>query len=162
MAAKTIKIGIAEIAAAKDPAVLVTLGLGSCVGVCLYDRSEKIVGMAHVMLPSSVDIKNNSNKAKFADTAVEMLIADMIALGADDKVITAKIAGGAQMFAFKSTNDLMRIGERNVEAVRDELRKRRVSIVAEDVGGNYGRTIEFFSKNGKLSVKTIGHGISII
>ncbi|MFA7214648.1 MAG: chemotaxis protein CheD, partial [Bacillota bacterium] len=139
------KIGIAEARAARDPAVLVTLGLGSCVGVCLYDRFKRIIGMAHIMLPSSIEIKNNSNRAKFADTAIEMLIKEMLGLGANKGRITAKIAGGAQMFSFKSANDLMRIGERNVEAVRRELKKHSVEIVAEDVGGSYGRTIEFYS-----------------
>jgi chemotaxis protein CheD len=156
------KIGIAEVRAERDPAVLVTLGLGSCVGVCLYDRSKKIIGMAHIMLPSSIEIKNNSNKAKFADTAIEMLIDEMLELGANRSLITAKIAGGAQMFNFKSANDLMRIGERNIEAVKRELKRHRVKIVAQDVRGNYGRTIEFYSENGMLSVKTIGHGIRVI
>ncbi len=162
MIVQVTKIGMAEVCAAKDPAVLVTLGLGSCVGVCLYDRTKKVIGMAHVMLPSSTEIKNNSNKAKFADTAIEILVDDMVNLGANRGRITAKIAGGAQMFAFKSANDLMKIGERNVEAVRQELKRQRISIIAQDVGGNYGRTIEFSSENGDLSIKTIGHGINVI
>ncbi len=162
MTVKIIKIGIAEAAAAKDPSVLVTLGLGSCVGICLYERREKIIGMAHIMLPSSLEIKNNSNKAKFADTAIKMLINDMIGLGANKSIITAKIAGGAQMFAFKSDNELMRIGERNVRAVKEELKRQRVNIIAEDVGGNYGRTIKFFSENGALNIKTIGHGTNVL
>jgi chemotaxis protein CheD len=156
------KIGIAEVRAAKDPAVLVTLGLGSCVGVCLYDSKKKVIGMAHIMLPSSKEIKNNANKAKFADTAIDMLIEEMEAIGADRKSITAKIAGGAQMFSFKSSNEFLRTGERNVEAVRRELGRHRVEIVAEDVGGNYGRTIEFYSHDGSLSIRTIGHGTKVI
>ncbi len=162
MTATVKRIGIAEAAAIRDPAILVTLGLGSCVGICLYDRNIRIIGMAHIMLPSSVEIRNNSNKAKFADTAIKMLIDDMIGLGANKNIITAKIAGGAQMFDFKSDNDLMRIGERNVKAVRRELSKQKINIIAEDVGGNYGRTIKFFSENGALNIKTIGHGISIL
>src|SRR5690554_3417790 len=120
MKEKIIKIGMAEVSAAKHPAVLITLGLGSCVGICLYDKAKQVVGMAHIMLPSSREIKNNSNKAKFADTAVELLLADMLGLGAQRHRITAKIAGGAQMFSFSSANELMKIGERNVQAVKSE------------------------------------------
>jgi chemotaxis protein CheD len=162
MTANVTKIGMAEVCTANHPAVLVTLGLGSCVGICLYDKTKKIVGMAHIMLPSSKDIKNNSNRAKFADTAVELLITGMVKYGAERRRITAKIAGGAQMFSFSSANELMRIGERNVHAVREELKRLTIPILAEDVGGNYGRTIEFYSENGALGVKTIGHGISVI
>ncbi|MDI6704695.1 MAG: chemotaxis protein CheD [Bacillota bacterium] len=153
-----IKIGMADLSAARDPSVLITLGLGSCVGICLYDPINKIIGMAHVMLPSSADIKNNGNKAKFADTAINVLIEHMSDLGANRSRLTAKIAGGAQMFSFKSANDLMRIGERNVEAVKRELEKHSIPVIAEDVGGNYGRSIEFDSANGELRIKTIGHG----
>jgi chemotaxis protein CheD len=162
MPVEVTKIGIAEFCAAKDPAVLMTLGLGSCVGVCLYDRAKRIVGMAHIMLPSSTEIKNNSNKAKFADTAIQMLILSMEGIGAAKSRMTAKIAGGAQMFSIKSSNELLRIGERNVEAVRRELKRQSVEIIAEDVGGNYGRTIEFSSRDGSLKIKTIGHGINVI
>ena len=162
MTAITTILGIAEFRAAKDPAVLITLGLGSCVGVCLYDRMKKVIGMAHIMLPSSTEIKNNANKAKFADTAIKMLVEDMEAMGADRKRITAKIAGGAQMFSFKTSNDLLKIGERNIDAVRKELERHRIEIVAEDVGGTYGRTIEFNSGDGSLSIKTIGHGTNVI
>lgn len=162
MKANTTKIGMAELFAAKHPAVIITLGLGSCVGICLYDNTKKVVGMAHIMLPSSKDVKNNSNKAKFADTAVELLIDRMTGLGANPRRITAKIAGGAQMFSFSSANEFMRIGERNVQAVRNELERHAIPIKAEAVGGNYGRTIEFYSENGALGVKTIGHGISVI
>jgi len=162
MKEKIIKIGMAEVSAAKHPAVLITLGLGSCVGICLYDKAKQVVGMAHIMLPSSREIKNNSNKAKFADTAVELLLADMLGLGAQRHRITAKIAGGAQMFSFSSANELMKIGERNVQAVKSELVRLSIPVIAEDVGGNYGRTIEFYSENGDLGIKTIGHGIHVI
>jgi chemotaxis protein CheD len=156
------KIGMADLNAAKDPSVLVTLGLGSCVGVCLYDPVTKVIGMAHIMLPSSSEIKNNTNKAKFADTAIQLLLERMTNLGAMRNRLVAKLAGGAQMFSFKNANDLMKIGERNVEAVKRELGRFSIPIVAEDVGGSYGRSIEFYSSNGDLSIKTIGHGKKVI
>lgn len=160
---KMIKVGMAEFKTAKTPDVLTTLGLGSCIGICLYDKQAKIAGLAHIMLPSSTQIKNNSNKAKFADTAIKMLLSDIIDLGAARRKIVAKIAGGAQMFAFSNNaNDLMKIGFRNAEATKSILQECRIPILSEDTGGNYGRTIEFDLSNGDLLIKTIGHGVKTI
>jgi len=155
--AKIIKIGMADLNVATPPDVLQTCGLGSCVGICLWDPVTKVSGMAHIMLPSSLQGKNG-NEAKFADTAVPLLIQGMLKLGAEKSRLVAKIAGGAQMFSFYSANDIMKIGERNVEAVKMVLEKTKIRLIAEDVGGNYGRTIEFYSENGQLYVRTINLG----
>src|SRR5690554_3920898 len=96
------KVGMADYKAIKSTGILTTLGLGSCVGIALYDKINKVAGLAHIMLPSSLEIKNNSNKAKFADTAIEELIKEMLFLGASKKYIVAKLAGGSQMFSFDS------------------------------------------------------------
>ena len=114
------------------------------------------------MLPSSKEIKNNSNTAKFADTGIELLLKKMLELGANKRSIVAKIAGGAQMFSFNSTNDILKIGERNVKATKEKLKELNIPILAEDTGGNYGRTIELNSEDGSLLIKTIGHGIKTI
>ena len=156
------RVGMADLKTGVYPEILTTLGLGSCVGICLFDPIKKIIGMAHIMLPSITQSKNKTNLAKFADTAVERLIEDMIRLGACKDDIRAKLAGGAQMFSFTSKNDIMRIGERNVIASKHILKEKGIEIVAEDVGGNYGRTINLHSDNGVLTVKTIGHGIKEI
>ncbi|MBN2797007.1 MAG: chemotaxis protein CheD [Clostridia bacterium] len=154
-----LKVGMADLKVAKYPNALTTLGLGSCIGICLYDPATKIIGMAHIMLPSSKTIKNNSNIAKFADTAIAKLLDDMKLEGANVNKLVGKIAGGSQMFKFSSGNDMMKIGLRNAEAVRDILSEHRIPIVADDTGGNFGRTIEFFSESGVLRIKTIGHGV---
>lgn len=159
---KTIKVGMAELTALNHPGVLVTLGLGSCVGIALYDKVNKVIGLSHAMLPSSLHIKNNDNKAKFTDTAIMQLLDEMIKLGASRKNIVAKLAGGSQMFAFNDSSDIMRIGERNVIAAKEKLHELDIYIVSEDTGGNYGRTIEFFSDDGRLVVKTLGLGIKEI
>lgn len=159
---KLIIVGMADLNVSKAPVGLTTLGLGSCVGICLYESINKVAGMAHVMLPDSKTIQNNSNIAKFADTAIVKLISDMVRLGARKELIKAKIAGGAQMFAFNSTNDNMRIGDRNIEATIKWLTQLKIPIIATDTGSNYGRTIELYSDTGKLIVKTIGHGIKTI
>lgn len=151
-----IKVGMADLNSCHAPGVLTTLGLGSCVGIVLYDPITKVSGLAHIMLPDSTQIRNNSNIAKFADTATDQLIKDMIALGANPNRLVAKIAGGAQMFSFSSTNDLMRIGDRNIKASKEKLKSLGIRLLAEETGENYGRTIEFYSESGSLLVKTIG------
>jgi chemotaxis protein CheD len=128
------------------------------VGIALHDPVTKIGGLAHIMLPDSTQIKNNENIAKFADTGIEELISRMIKVGAKQTRLVAKIAGGAQMFQFKHTNDSMRIGARNVAAVTRILQEKRIPLLAEDTGENYGRTIELHTDTGILVVRTIGHG----
>lgn len=157
-----IKVGMADLKTCKAPDVLTTLGLGSCVGIVLYDPINKIGGLAHIMLPDSTQIRNNENKAKFADTGILELINQMRQIGAVKDRLTAKIAGGAQMFSFNSSNELMRIGERNVLASKETLKKLKISIIGEDTGKNFGRTIEFYTVTGKLHIKTIGKKGKII
>ena len=141
---QVIKVGMADLNVCKAPDALTTLGLGSCVGICLYDSVTKIAGMAHVMLPDSSQIRNNDNIAKFADTGIKETLDRVIKLGASKARLTAKIAGGAQMFAFGSNNDMLRVGDRNVAATKEMLKKLGIPLVAEDTGLNFGRTIVFY------------------
>jgi chemotaxis protein CheD len=150
---------MADLAAAKDPVMLTTLGLGSCVGIALFDPFAKVVGLAHCMLPDSKQIQNNGNHAKFVDTAIIKLVMEMARLGARKDAMKAKIAGGAQMFAFSSANDIMRIGDRNVAATAKILSLLGIPIVARETGDTFGRTVELYSSDNRLVVKTIGHGI---
>jgi len=157
-----IKVGMADLQVGKNPCMLTTLGLGSCVGISLYCRLTKIAGMAHIMLPSSKQAHDSTNIAKFADTGIIDLVNRMIGLGATRSSLIAKLAGGAQMFAFKETSWSMRIGDRNIEASREMLSMIRIPIIAEDVGAQFGRTIELYSNDGSLLIKTIGHGVKTI
>ncbi len=159
---KMILVGMADLNVTKSPGVLTTLGLGSCVGIAVYDPVNKVAGLAHIMLPDSRLIQNNQNIAKFADTATAKMVFDMIKLGAKREYLKAKLAGGAQMFAFNSTNESMRIGDRNVEAATKVLAGLRIPIVAKDTGANYGRTVELYSEDGRYLIKTIGHGNHIL
>jgi len=157
---QVVKVGIADMNIVKGADHIRTSGLGSCVGVVVYDQSREIAGLAHVMLPDSSLAKAGSmNIAKYADTAVRELVNRLIKVGAKQVGLKAKIAGGAQMFQFANSNDLMRIGPRNVEAVKKELSALNISIVAEDVGGNSGRTIEFDPKTGILNIRTVNKGV---
>lgn len=156
------KVGIAEAAVCGKGGSIVTIGLGSCVGVCLYDASTKVAGMVHVMLPDSANTKNSTNRYKFADTGIADLVQAMEKIGASKSRMVAKIAGGAQMFSSSNTSDIMKIGERNVTAVKDHLKKHGIRLVSEDTGENFGRTIELFSEDGALHVKSIKFGKKVI
>jgi len=149
---------MADLNATKSPGMLTTLGLGSCVGIALYDPIHKIAGLAHIMLPDSSQIQNNSNAAKFADTATIRLIFLMQKLGARKERLEAKLAGGAQMFDFNAANKALRIGDRNVEATLNYLKSHGIPVLAKDTGANYGRTVELYAEDGKFLIKTIGHG----
>ncbi len=151
-----IKVGMADMNLCSAPDAITTLGLGSCVGIVLYDATKKLCGMVHVMLPDSTQIRNNQNAAKFADTGIEVLLDKLLQLGANRRCITAKIAGGAQMFAFSTNNDMLRVGERNVEATKRKLAQLGIPVLAEDTGSTYGRTIEFYPENGNLLIKAVG------
>ncbi|MEQ2526507.1 chemotaxis protein CheD [Robertmurraya yapensis] len=155
-----VKVGIADMNIVTTPNLIRTSGLGSCVGVVVYDQAKELAGLAHVMLPDSSLAKSGiMNIAKYADTAVKELVSRMIELGARSYSLKAKIAGGAQMFQFTSSNDMMRIGPRNVEAVKRELAMLKITLVAEDVGGSSGRTIEFDPKTCLLNIRTVNKGI---
>ncbi|MCL2618224.1 MAG: chemotaxis protein CheD [Defluviitaleaceae bacterium] len=158
MSSKMIIVGMADLNVCKSPGVLTTLGLGSCIGIAFHDNVHKIAGLAHIMLPDSKQIQNNSNVAKFADTAIVKMLQDMGRMGAQRQNIRAKIAGGAQMFAFTSTSPSMRIGDRNIEACVNILNMLRIPILANETGKTYGRTVELYADTGDFIIKTIGHG----
>jgi chemotaxis protein CheD len=149
------KVGISDYAVSRAPDIVVTYALGSCVGICLYDPAKKIGGLSHIMLPeSSMAPKGESNRMKFADTAIVDIARDLQKIGAGR--LTAKIAGGAQMFATPATGPMGNIGERNVKAVKAALASLRIPIIAEDTGKNYGRTVFFDLSTGVMKVQSIG------
>jgi chemotaxis protein CheD len=157
-----IKVGMADLKAGKNPDSIISYGLGSCVGIALYDSQVKIGGLAHIMLPDSTQARAADNHAKFANTAIPVLLEQVIHLGAVKSRITAKIAGGSQMFSFAQATDIMRIGDRNVEAVREVLKSLSIRILAEDVGGNYGRTVELMLATGMYCIKTVNKGENVL
>lgn len=154
----SIRVGMADFQVAKAPAQLITTGLGSCVGIALYDPVAKVAGLAHIMLPDSQRGLPSSNKGKFADTAIPALVGEMEGAGAQRQRLQAKIAGGAQMFSFTDHGDNNSIGERNVEAVQTILSQLKIPILAQDTGGRRGRTIAFDPNCGRLVVRTVDSG----
>lgn len=151
-----IKVGMADLKVCVSPDNVTTLGLGSCVGIALRDPITKIGGLAHIMLPDSTMIRNNSNIPKFADTGIEELVRQVTLKGANRSRLVAKIAGGAQMFGFGSTSETVRVGERNVEAVKKKLAQMKIPILAEDTGKNFGRTVIFYPETGEFVIRAVG------
>ena len=148
-------VGIAEIKVGHNPSILTSRGLGSCVAVVLYDPITKIGGMAHILLPNSGISEKVGNSCKFADRAVELLLKKLLNLGAKKDNIEAKIAGGAQVFKIPSKKAFFKIGEQNIAEVRRQLRRLGIKLVAEDVGGNHGRSVHFHLNDGSLHIKTV-------
>ena len=152
-----IKVGMTDLKVCKYPDNLTTIGLGSCIGIAIYDPSTKITGLAHIMLPDSTAIRNNSNIAKFADTGITELLNQMIKAGANKARLVAKIAGGAKMFELSGGNaSAINVGERNALASKAKLKELGVRLVAEDTGLNYGRTVELYSEDGTFLIKSVG------
>ena len=154
-----IHVGMAEFVVAKHPATLVTLGLGSCIGLVIYDQLSKVAGMVHIMLPESPAGKDVPKPGKFADTAVPLLLAEIIKLGASKSQLRAKIAGGAQMFSMPGKESaIFSVGSRNIEATTKMLAAAGIRLVAADTGGSKGRSVEFSTETMKFTVKTLGSG----
>ncbi|MDR1134986.1 MAG: chemotaxis protein CheD [Clostridiales Family XIII bacterium] len=150
-----IRVGISDYAKSRAPEIIVTYALGSCVGICLYDSLRKIGGLSHIMLPeSSMASRTETNRMKFADTALTDITRDLVNMGASR--LTAKIAGGAQMFATPAMGAMGDIGGRNVRAVKAALARLKIPIIAEDTGRDYGRTVYFDLSTGIMKVQSIG------
>jgi chemotaxis protein CheD len=146
-----------ELKATRDPAaVLVAYGLGSCVGVSLYDRRSGVAGLAHVMLPSSQGGTDQRTVNRFANRAVPALVDEISRLGGDLRTTIAKIAGGARMLEAAGLSDSFNIGDRNVEAVKAALANLAIPLAKADTGGNRGRTMSMHVGPGRVTVRIIG------
>ena len=154
-----VKVGISDLNVVLPPQKIITIGLGSCVGIGLYDADSKVAGLAHIMLPDSTQFRNVTQPLKFADLAIPILIEKMVSKGCKRKNIVAKIAGGASMFNFSDKNMISDIGKRNTEAVKQSLKSHEIPIVAEETGGNKGRTMILESEDGAVTIKSIGNSL---
>lgn len=159
MVSAEIKVGIADLNIVLDPGIIMTIGLGSCIGIALYDGINKVAGLAHIMLPDSTQFKTNTNPMKFADLAIPMLIERMEKQGCNKRNLIAKIAGGASMFNFSDKSIISDIGKRNSEAVKKTLKNEAIRIIAEETGGNKGRTMILQAADGRVILKVVGQGV---
>ena len=138
-------------AAAGD--ILVSLGLGSCIGLALLDRRAAVAGLAHVVLPAAEG--RDGGAGKFADTAVRALVDELCALGARRSGLEAVLVGGASMFSFGGSSG-MEVGLRNDAAVRAELERMRIPIAAAETGGSRGRTVKVAVDGARVTARAAG------
>lgn len=153
-----VRVGISDMNVAEAPDKISTAGLGSCVGLVVYDEWKRVAGLVHIMLPDSKQRASAAgNQAKYADTGIQSIIRKLQSRGAQLSRMKAKMAGGAQMFSYDAHSDLMRIGPRNITAVEEMIKGYNIPLVTKDVGGNKGRTIEFDPETSRLKIRSV-HG----
>lgn len=145
-------VRVSEMIVTEAPAKLVAVALGSCVAVALHDPTTRIGGMAHVLLPSQNMGKTASQPGRYAQTAVPALVERMIARGARAPAIVARLVGGASMFVSLTPPGTIQMGDRNVVAAREALHRHGIRLVAEAVGGDFGRTAEFDLETGRIVI----------
>lgn len=155
-----VRVADLNVGGAED--VLVTVGLGSCVAIVLYDAAARVGGLAHILLPSPALSRDTDNVAKFPQLALPRLLELMAARGANSKRIAARIAGGASMFASLAPAGTIQMGERNVVATRQALSAAGLPLVAEAVGGDFGRTVRLVVADGRVEVSSVAHGTQIL
>ncbi|WP_299266892.1 chemotaxis protein CheD [Halorientalis sp.] len=154
-----VKVGIAEYEVTTSDATLTTSGLGSCLGIALYDAEAGVAGLVHVMLPSAADVED-PNTAKYADTGIETLLLEMERSGAERGRVRAKVAGGSDMLDFSENGS--GIGVRNMQQVESTLDDLGVPLVSDDVGGDHGRSLRLDGASGDLTVKSANKGSKTI
>ncbi len=148
-----IVVGISDHQITQAPGRLITYALGSCVGICLHDPLKRIGGLSHILLPSPLHQEQSQEVFKYADRAIEAMIERLLKKGCQKGRLTAKIAGGATMF---KTQGAFSIGDRNVSMVKHELKRLNIRLTAEDTGADYGRTVEFCTQSGIMTVRSVG------
>lgn len=153
--ARRVSVGIGQIAISKDPGeVLVSYGLGSCIGVSAHDAQTKVCGLVHILLPDSAGKGSDPREpARFADTGIDLLIQKLTEAGAVPRRLVVKLAGGAAVLG-PANAEKFKIGERNAEAVKERLKRHGISPAATSVGGTQGRTLELSVASGKTFVRT--------
>ena len=150
-------IGLGQWAVLQREGTLACLGLGSCVAVILDDREVKVGGLAHVVLPTPSLSRDHSNPARFAETAIPLLIGELVRAGAVRGRLRARLVGGASLFASLTAPGTVQIGQRNVSACRTALAAAGITVVAEAVGGERGRSVWYAVDSGALAVRSVGH-----
>lgn len=156
MSDDVVRVSISAYKLCHSPQKIETVGLGSCMGVLIFDRTTGICGMAHVMLPDSKKITSETNRKKFADTCLQDMYDEMLSEGVlSANQLVAKIAGGAKMFSKKMSNEFLNIGAQNYLAVCRKLAALNIPVLAEDVGGTCSRTITFDPVTEELSIRVV-------
>ena len=158
-----VRVKVADYAVRRGDEIIATIGLGSCVAIALYDKDTRTGGLAHILLPSMAMSRETSNPAKFPETIVPIMLAEMRALGVKSPSrICAKIAGGASMFGQLVNGTGINVGERNIVATREALAAAGIPILAEDTGLDYGRSVYFHLADGRVEVRSLKKGDRVL
>lgn len=155
-------VRVADLRAGSGSDVLVTIGLGSCVAILLYDATVRVGGLAHVLLPSPALSRKDGNAAKFPQTAVPRLVELMCEKGASIRRMSARLVGGASMFTGLGAPGTIQMGERNIVASRQALHHQGIAIVGEATGGDFGRTVRLSVSDGRVEISSVAHGVQIL
>lgn len=158
MEEKIIEVGMADMKISRNPGRLITRGLGSCVGLTLYDPQKRTGGMAHAMLPDIHKAKTVSNPKRYVNYVIKKIVEDLEKEGCSRKRLEAKLFGGARMFSFITQESVLNVGENNIEIAKAVLAELGIKILVEETGGTFGRTVELNLENGKVLIKTIAWG----
>lgn len=159
MSGAEIVVRVADLRAGAGSDVLVTVGLGSCVAILLYDPVARVGGLAHVLLPSPGLGRKDANPAKFPQTALPLLLELMGTHGGRAQRMTARLAGGASMFGSLASPGTIQMGERNVVASRQALYQHGLPVSAQATGGDFGRTVRLWAADGRVEVSSVSHGV---
>ena len=162
MTARDVLVHVAEFKAGAADTTLLTIGLGSCVAIALHDSEARVGGLSHILLPSPALSRRDQSPGKFPQTAIPLLLQDMVGLGARPGRITARLAGGASMFTNLQPAGTIQMGERNLVAVRAALAHDNIPLVGSAVGGDFGRTVRLRVADGQLEVSTVRKGVTYL
>lgn len=155
---KIIEVDVAQIKIAKAPVRLITRGLGSCLGIIIYDPIKKMGAMTHTMLPDIDKARIKSNPARFVNSVIRKAVEDLEKLGSSRTHLVAKLFGGAHMFSFIDPSSILNVGQLNIEMAQATLKELGIKVAAQETGGTFGRTIELNLEDGKVYVRTISLG----
>lgn len=162
MSGREVVVRVADLRIGVADDILITVGLGSCVAILLYDAKARVGGLAHILLPTPALSRVDGNPAKFPQSAVPRLIELMVADGASAGRITGRLAGGASMFAALAPHGTIQMGERNLVSARQALNSHDVPVLGEAVGGDFGRTVRMQVSDGRVEVITVAHGVQYL
>jgi chemotaxis protein CheD len=150
-----INIGLGERVVSRNPLdVLVAYGLGSCLGICMFDPVKRVSGLLHAVLPQRTNGADPTS-AKYVDSGIEGLLNEMLQAGADKRRIVLRMAGGANMLIASGLSNTFDIGTRNINSAHNTFQRLGMPLKTEDVGGNLGRTVRVYIADGRMTVRVL-------
>jgi chemotaxis protein CheD len=158
MEENTIEVQMSQMLVAQSPGILITRGLGSCLGITFFDPVKKMGAMAHPMLPDINKAKLKSNPHRFVNSALTAMMEEFEKRGCPKGRIVAKLFGGAHMFSFINDDSVLNVGQKNIEMALSTMEELGIKIGGQEIGGTFGRTIELNLETGKVIVKTVSWG----